>query len=111
VARNPPLGEDRDFSITPVVTTMLKAVGLFAAAIFWAMLLTYAARYKYLPDNWLGVGIVLGPSLVLSGISAAFLLKGKRFGGESREWTRVLGSISSYRGGSEYRPCLHQYSN
>lgn len=74
LARNP-LGEDRDFSITPVVTTMLKAVGLFAAAIVWAMLLTYAVRYKYLPDNWLGVGIVVGPSLVLLGIGAAFLLK------------------------------------
>ena len=70
-----PLGEYRDFSITPVGTAPLKAVGLFAAAIFWAMLLTYAIRYKYLPDNWLGVGIVLGPPLVLLGIGSACLLK------------------------------------
>jgi hypothetical protein len=44
-----------------------KQLAFFAAAIFWAMLLTYAVRYKYLPDNWLRGGIVLGPSLVMLG--------------------------------------------
>jgi hypothetical protein len=37
-----PLGENRDFSIRPVLATMMKAVGLFVAAILWTMLLAYA---------------------------------------------------------------------
>ena len=57
------------------MTTMLKAVGPFVAAILWTMPLTYAVRYKYLPDNWLSVGIVLGPALILMGVGAVFFIK------------------------------------
>ena len=74
LARNP-LGEGRDFSVLPVMTTMLKAVGLFVAAILCTMLLAYAVRYKYLPDKWLSAGIVLGPALILIGVGAVFFIK------------------------------------
>ncbi len=74
LARNP-LGGERDFSMTPVMTTVLIAAGLFFAAILWTMLLTYAVRYKYLPDTWLSVSIVLLPALILIAAGAVFFMK------------------------------------
>ena len=70
-----PIGENRDYSLRPVGIAVAKSVGSFAAAILWAALMGYAVRRNYVPDTWLGAGVVFGPSLVLLATAAIYLVK------------------------------------
>jgi hypothetical protein len=70
-----PLGENRDYSVRPVATTVAKSVGSFAAAMVWTVLMAYAIRRNYVPDTWLGVAVVFGPVLILVAMGMIFLGK------------------------------------
>ena len=70
-----PIGENRDYSLRPVGIAVAKSVGWFAAAILWAALMAYVVRRNYVPDTWLGAGVVFGPSLVLLATAAIYLVK------------------------------------
>ena len=81
-----PLGDHRDYSVRPAVMAAVKGLGAWAAGMLWAVLVTLAVRYKYLPDNELtGIGLLLVPLALLLGLGAYYILKAIRraqFGGE-----------------------------
>jgi hypothetical protein len=68
-------GENRDYSLRPVVAAVLRCVGWFAVALLWTALMASAIRRNYIPDNWLGVAVLFGPALVLVTISVWYLIQ------------------------------------
>jgi len=80
-----PMGEHRDYALRPAATAFAKFVGLIAAALLWTGLMAYAVRHNHVPDTWLGVAVVFGPSLALLAISLIYLGKALlafQFGGK-----------------------------
>ncbi len=85
LARNP-LGENRSYSLHPVVAAAAKCIGSFAAALLWAVSTTYAVRRGYVADAWFGAGVLLAPALVLLVVAVIYLIKAAvafHYGGKS----------------------------
>ena len=70
-----PMGENRDYSLRPVATAVAKSISSFAAAMVWIAFTANAVGRGYIPDTWLGVGVVLGPGLALLLISVMYFAK------------------------------------
>jgi hypothetical protein len=68
-----PMGENRDYSLRPGTTALLKAIGWFSAAMLWALLGGYAIRMKYLPDNSIGGAVLAGPIVLLLTAAGIYL--------------------------------------
>lgn len=70
-----PAGENRDYSLRPVVAALLRCVGWFAVTLLWIALMASAIRRNYIPDTWLGVTVLFGPALLLGIISIWYLIQ------------------------------------
>jgi hypothetical protein len=70
-----PIGENRDYSLRPVAIALAKGVGSFAAALLLTALGVYAVTRGYVPDTPVGVGVALGPALLLFVVSVIYLIK------------------------------------
>ncbi len=70
VAKNP-FGEERGYSIKPVITAVVKSLLCFIAAMLWIVISIMAVRLWQLPDTYLvAIGIIAGPSMALIVLAA-----------------------------------------
>jgi hypothetical protein len=83
-----PLGKERDYSLRPVALTALKALAALISGVVWPLLATIFDERIGIPENWLGLSIVIGPSLVFMACGAVYTkraLKQFQFGDPNRE--------------------------